>query len=290
MSDEAIGALKKVLSDRSLTSLILTIYGEMQDSLAAALGAILVEESILKSLTLIIYGTISYSGAIALERGFLGNSTLNSLKVKMFGELPDNWVTITENVLEEKKKKMSVAFHPNITGTISKAPVICFYPGFQLQSLTLNLWGEWSIAGVESICNLLTTSSTPYVSLNVHGEVTNDIADCIVRYLKPWKTLSSLSINIWGELTRDGESALQELACSGKYSVALNVCSGGSDPWICKDLSIGKLDSSSSLISVFTEAEDTCTRILNLNISIHSLGGDWAYGLGHGLAKNEDLA
>ena len=279
LSAKALGALKKILSNRSLTTLTLIIYCEVQDSLATSLGETLVENSILKSLTLIIYGEVSYSAAISLEKGFLENSALNSLEVKVFGELPHNWLTVAEKVLDAKKTKMSVAFHPNITGTISKAQVARLCPGFELQSLTFNLWGELSCTGADTLCNLLLTSSTSCVTLNIHGKVTKSVAECLVSYLKPCKTLPSLTINIYGELTRGGNSALQELACNRKDSFALNVCSVASDAWICNDLS----DTS----NVSSSFEHTCA---SLNISEQGFSGlEWACNLGDGLAKITSL-
>ena len=289
LSVEAIAGLKRVLSNRSLAFLTLIVYGKMQDSLATSVGETLATESILKSLTLIIYGKVSDSGAISLGRGFLKNSALNSLEVKVLGELPDNWVTVAEKLPEEKKTKMSIAFHPNIIGTISKAQVTRLRPGFELQSLTLNLWGELSCTGADTLCNLLITSSTSCVTLNIHGKVTDNVAECLVSYLKPCKTLSSLSINIWGELTRGGSSALQELAYNGKYWFALNVCSVASDPWICKDLN-GTINVSSSLTSVSTEVEHNCAGILSLNISDQNIFDlDWTRNLREPLAKHTSL-
>ena len=299
---EAIGALKRVLSNRSLTSLKLIVYGEMQDSLATSVSEALVAESILTSLSLIVYGKVSYSCAVSLERGFLENRALNSLEVKLFGELPDNWMTVTEKVLEAKKTKMSVAFYPNTIGTISKAQVTHLCPGFQLQSLTLSLWGVLSCSGADTLCNILVTLSMSCVTLNIHGEVTDNVAECLVSYLKPCKTLSSLSINIWGELTRGGNSALQELACNGKYSVTLNVCSVASDPWICKDLDTSLTTPSVTINNCSDLSEDwVCglgdgvvknTSLTTLSLTITNcshLSEDWARGVGDGLAKNTSL-
>ena len=271
LSAEAIGALKGVLSNRSLTSLTLIIYGEMQDSLATSVSEALAAESILKSLTLIVYGKVSYSGATSLERGILENSALNSLEMKVFGDLPDNWVIVAEKVLEAKNTKMSVAFYPNSSGTISKAQVTRLCLGFELQSLTLNLWGELSCSGAETLCNRLITLSMSCVTLNIHGKVTDNVTKCLVSYLKPCKTLSFLSINIWGELTGGGSSALQELACNGKYLVALKVYSVATDAWICKDRN-------TSLTTV-TVTANNCS----------DLSGDWGPGVGDGLAKNTSL-
>ena len=297
LSAEVIGALKRVLSNRSLTSLTLIIYGEMQDSLATSVGEALAAESILKSLTLGIYGKLSYSGAASLERGFLENSDLSSLEVKVFGELPDNWVTVVEKVLEAKQTKMSVAFYPNIAGTISKAQMTRLCPGFELQSLTLNLWGELSCSGADTLCNVLITLSMSCVTLNIHGKVTDNVAECLVSHLKPCKTLSSLSINIWGELTRGGNSALQELACNGEYSVALNVRSVASDARICKDLNTSislTVNNCSDLSGDWGPglgdglAKNTTSTTLSLTINNCSdlSGADWGLALGDGLAKN----
>ena len=299
LSAEAIGALKRVLSNRSLTSLTLIIYGEMQDSLATSVSEALAAESIFKSLTLIVYGKVSYAGATSLERGILENSALHSLEVKVFGDLPDTWVTVAEKVLEAKKTKMSVAFYPNSSGTISKAQVTRLCPGFELQSLTLNLWGELSCSGADTLCNLLMTSSMSCLTLNIHGKVTDNVAECLVSYLKPCKTLSSLSINIWGELTRGGKSALQELACIGKCSVALNFCSVASDPWMSKDRNASlslTINNCSDLSGDCGRdlgddlANDTSLTTLSLTINNCSdLSGDWGPGLGDGLAKNTSL-
>ena len=299
LSAEAIGALKRVLSNTSLTSLTLIMYGEMQDSLATSVSEALAAESILKSLTLIVYGKVSYSGATSLERGILENSALNSLEVKVFGDLPDTWVTVVEKVLEAKKTKMSVAFYPNSSGTISKAQVTRLCLGFQLQSLTLNLWGELSCSGADTLCNVLIILSMSCVTLNIHGKVTDNVAECLVSYLKPCKTLSSLSINIWGELTRDGKSTLQELACNGKCSVALNFCSVASDPWMSKDRNASlslTINNCSDLSGDCGRdlgddlAKDTSLTTLSLTINNCSdLSGDWGPGLGGGLAKNTSL-
>ncbi|KAJ7378635.1 NACHT, LRR and PYD domains-containing protein [Desmophyllum pertusum] len=260
MSDISIQALKKVLLNRSLTSLVLIIRGDMQDSLATAVGEGLAAEPMLKSLALIVYGKLSCSGAISLKRGFLENRSMNSLEVKVFGDLPDNWATVIENVFVAKKEN----------------------------SLTLNLWGELSYNGAESLCKLLIASSTSCLTLNIHGRVTDDIADCLVMHLKLCTTLSFLRINIWGELTKDGNRVLRELY-NQKYAFVLIVCGLISDDCICKDLDFS-IDVSSLLTSVFTKTRDTCASKLILNITTRTdANEDWGRGLGDCLAKNTSL-
>ena len=288
VGNTAIKALKSILSNRSLTSLDLIIYGDMTDSQAAAVGEGLAAESILKSLTLIVYGKLSYAGAVSLKKGFKENTSLNSLKVKVFGELPDNWATITENELMEKKSFLSLTVHPNIAGKITTAQVVSLCPGFKLQSLTLNLWGELRCNEAETLCKRLVESSTSCVALNIHGRVTDDVADCFLRYLKLCKTLSSLRIKIWGELTRDGNSAIQEL-CNQRDSFSLSVCGTTSDEWIFNHLD-STINFPFSLTPVFTKVKETLTSKLSLNITNHGdATGDWGHGLRDGLAENTSL-
>ncbi|KAJ7378628.1 hypothetical protein OS493_021929 [Desmophyllum pertusum] len=288
MSDTSIQALKTVLLNRSLTSLVLIICEEMQDSLATAVGEGLAADPMLKSLALIVYGKLSCSGAISLKRGFLENRSMNSLEVKVFGDLPDNWATVMENVFVAKKSVMSLTVHPNIIGSITNAQVARLCPILRENSLTLNLWGELSYNGAVSLCKLLIASSTSCLTLNIHGRVTDDIADCLVRYLKLCTTLSFLRINIWGELTRDGNSALQELH-NQKYSFALIVCGLISYDCICKDL-VFSIDIPSLLTSVFTKTKDTYPSKLILNITTRTdANKDWGHGLGDGLATNTSL-
>ena len=288
VGNTAITALKSILSNRTLTSLDLIVYGEMTDSQAAAVGEGLAAESILKSLTLIVFGKLSYVGAVSLKKGFKENTSLNSLKVKVFGELPDNWATITENELMGKKSFLSLTVHPNVAGKITTAQVVSLCPGFKLQSLTLNLWGELRCNEAESLCKRLVESSTSCVTLNIHGRVTDDVAECFLRYLKLCKTLSSLRIKIWGELTRDGNSALQEL-CNQRDSFSLSVCRMTSDDWICKELH-STINLPSSFTPVFTKVKETLTSKLSLNITNHrDPTGDLCHGLRDGLANDTSL-
>ena len=135
MSDTAIQALKRVLVNKFLTSLVVIICGEMQDSLANAVGGGLVEQTVLKTFTLIVHGRLSQSGASALERGFLQNSSLDSLEVKVFGELPGSWATVVKSVLSSKKPIQSFTFHPNTEGNITDAKISCLCPVFPKSSL-----------------------------------------------------------------------------------------------------------------------------------------------------------
>ena len=296
MSETAIGALKKVLFNRPLTSLGLTIYGDMQDSLATTVGEGLATDSSLKSLTLIVYGNLSCSGVTLLKNGVLENNYLTSLELKVFGELPDNWLNISETVCSEKKSSMSCTVYPNVIGKITNTHVTCLCPvleetllNLKLQSLTLNIWGELNSNGANDLCKLLIALAVSCVNLIINGRVTSSVANYLVKHFNKLDTLSDLSINIRGELTRDGNSVLQALSYDQTYSFTLNVHEVNADDKICKEVNLSA-DDSSSLTSVFTKINDTCPSRLSLNINNPTkLSDDWGCSIHEGLAKNTSL-
>ena len=296
MSETAIGAFKKVLFNRSLTSLGLTIYGDMQDSLAATVSEGLAADSSLKSLTLIVYGNLSCSGVTLLKNGVLENNYLTSLELKVFGELPGNWLNISEALCSEKRSSMSCTVYPNVIGKITNAHVTCLCPvleetllNLKLQSLTLNIWGELNSNGANDLCKLLIASAVSCVNLIINGRVTSSVANYLVKHFNKLDTLSDLSINIRGELTRDGNSVLQALSYDQTYSITLNVHEVSADDKICKEVNLSA-DDSSSLTSVFTKVNDTCPSRLSLNINNPTkLSDDWACSIHEGLAKNTSL-
>ena len=296
MSETAMGALKKVLFNKSLTSLGLTIYRDMQDSLATTVGEGLAADSSLKSLTLIVYGNLSCSGATLLKNGVLENNSLTSLELKVFGELPDNWPNISEAVCSEKRSSMSCTVYPNVIGKITNADVTCLCPvleetllNLKLQSLTLNIWGELNSNGANDLCKLLIASAVSCVNLIINGRVTSSVANCVVDHFNKLNTLSDLNMKIRGELTRDGNSVLQALSCDQTYSFTLNVHDVNTDDKICKEFNLSG-DDSSSLTSVFDKVNDTCPSGLTLNINNPTnLSDDWGCSLYEGLAKNTSL-
>ena len=295
MSETAMGALKKVLFNRSLTSLGLTIYGDMQDSLATTVGEGLAADSSLKSLTLIVYGNLSCSGATLLKNGVLENNSLTSLELKVFGELPDNWLNISETVCCEKKSSMSCLVYPNVIGKITNAHVTCLCPvleenlvNLKLKSLTLNIWGELKISGANDLCKLLIVSAVSCVNLIINGRVTTSLANCLVEHFNKLSTLSDLGINIRGELTRDANSVLQALSCNQKYAFTLNVHGLNADDKIYKEVNLSA-DDSSSLTSVLDKVNDTCPSRLSLNINPKNLSDDWGCTIYEDLGENKSL-
>ena len=155
MSDNATRSLQRLFSNKSLISLALIIYGDMQDLLAAAIGAGLSGQTFLNSLDLEVNGKLSLSSAHFLERGLLGNFSLNNLGAFVYGELPDNWESFVSNLRVAERSQVSFAFHPDTCSTVAGNQIVPFCPvedgseSVTEQRLTVNLWGELSCDGTK---------------------------------------------------------------------------------------------------------------------------------------------
>ena len=290
LSYTTVKALKRVLVNTSLTSVVITIFGELQDSLAAALCEGLSEQAFLKSFTLVVFGRVSESGIVFLERGFLQNNSLNTLEVKIFGELSDSWANVVKGIISANKAKQSCTFHPNTSGNIAAAKVACLTPvlaksSFNLEQ-TFNFWGELSCEVIEAVGRLL-VKSTPYrLTLNIHGNVFDDVVSSLMSYLKIEKCVHPVTFNIWGELTTNGKAAIERFS-GANHNANLKVIVHD----LISDCSPCGLhfciDEPSLLPSVFTKVKDTGTSELSLTIS--GVSDDWAQGLNDGLTNSPSL-
>ena len=294
-------ALNNLLLNRSLQSFGLTIYGDMQDSLATSVAEGLAANPYLKSLTLTVCGSVSCSAFISLKKGVVENSTLRSLVLKVFGGLPENWINICEALYVAKKSSLSLTIEPDVVSKITTSQVACLRPllleeklgVLKLHSLTVKMWGELSCTGASDLCKLLIASRVSCVNLSIHGRVTDGVATCLVKNFDKVKSLSNLSINIRGEVTRDGESTLEALTCNQKFSSTLNVHDVGTVDEICEEVELSVVDSS-SLTSAFTNVETICSRVskvsMNFDSPIYSSEEDWGRSVGEFLAKFVSLA
>ena len=290
-------ALNNLLRNRSLQSFSLTIYGDMHDLLATFVAEGLVANPYLKSLTLIVCGSVSCSAFISLKKGVVENSTLRSLVLKVFGGLPENWMNICEALYVAKKSSLSLTIEPDVVSKITTSQVACLRPllleeklgVLKLHSLTVKMWGELSCTGASDLCKLLIASRVSCVNLSIHGRVT----DGVVNNFDKVKSLSNLSINIRGEVTKDGESTLEALTCNQKFSSTLNVHDVRTVDEICEEVELSVADSS-SLTSAFTNVETICSRVskvsMNFDSPIYSSEEDWGRSVGDFLAKFVSLA
>ena len=289
-------ALNNLLRNRSLQSFSLTIYGDMHDSLATSVAEGLAANPYLKSLTLTVCGSVSCSAFISLKKGVVENSTLRSLVLKVFGGLPENWINICEALYVAKKSSLSLTIEPDVVSKITTSQVACLRPllleeklgVLKLHSLTVKMWGELSYIGASDLCKLLIASRVSCVNLSIHGRVTDGVATCLVKNFDKVKSLSNLSINIRGEVTRDGKSTLEALTCNQKFSSTLNVHDVRTVDEICEEVELSVVDSS-SLTSAFTNVETICSRVskvsMNFDSPIYSSEEDWGRSVGDFLAK-----
>ena len=301
-------ALNNLLLNRSLQSFHFTIYGDMKDSLATSVAEILAADSYLKSLTLIVHGSVSCSAFISLKKGVLENGALKSLVLKVFGELPKNWINICEALYAAKKSSLSLTIEPHSFSKITSSQVACLRPilleekfgVLKLHSLTVKIWGELTYIGASDLCKLLrasrvscVTNNTTKLNLNIHGRVTDGGATCLVENFDKVKSLFDLSINIRGEVTRDGNSTLQALTRNPKFSLTSNVHEVKTDDEISEEIKLSGVDSS-SLSSEFSKVESVCSQvrkmILNCDSPMHLSEEDWGCSLGDFLAKFVSLA
>ena len=79
MRFSAIQALHKLLSNKSLKSLSLDIFGDVKDLFACAISEALARQTVLKSIYLCLGGNLSSTGASSLKKGLLKNRSLRAI-------------------------------------------------------------------------------------------------------------------------------------------------------------------------------------------------------------------
>ena len=295
MSFSAIQALHKLLSNKSLKSLSLDIFGDVKDLLAGAISEALARQTVLKSIYLCLGGKLSSAGASSLKKGLLKNRSLNYFKVVVYGELPDNWQSVVETLYSTKKYPVSCAFHPNTLDNIGHNDVGLVLAENALvpkQHLTVNVWGKLSCEGAEALCEVLIHSSLAFkpLTLNVHGNVTEDVANSVARCLKRCNIPFSFSINIWGNLTPEGETILSEFSKSN-LCIHFNVhhvylASEESNQVL--DISIENPAASRAFFAKVKE-----TRKEKVSLTINNNSGEireWTHHLADALAENTSLS
>ena len=294
MSFSAIHALHKLLTNKSLISLSLQICGGVTDVLAGAVSEALARQTVLKSIDLLLGGKLSSTGASSLKQGLLKNSSLNHIKVVVYGELPDNWQSVVETLYSTKKSPVSCAFHPNTLDNIGHDDVGLVLAEEALvpeQHLTVNVWGKLSCEGADALCEILIRSSPAFkpLILNVHGNVTEDVANSVARCLKRCNLLFLLSINIWGSLTPEGETILSELSKSNlcvHFKVHHEHLASEESNQVL-DISI---ENPAASRAFFTKVKDTRKEKISLTVS--NISGEireWTHHLADALAENRSL-
>ena len=287
MPFSAIQALQKLLMNKSLISLSLRISGDVHDFLVAAVSEALARQTVLKSFDLCLSGKLSSAGASSLKKGLLKNSSLSYVKVVVHGELPDNWQSVVETLHSTKEPLVTCAFYPNTLNNIAEELVDLVLPENGLvpkQHLTVNVWGKFSCEEAKALCKVLVSSSIALLTLNMHGNLTDDVIISIASSLKGCKTLSFLFVNIWGNLSPEGRTILFALT---NLSVHLNVYTTPEESNLLLDISV---DNRSVVKSFFAKVKDTSKEKVSLTINDNSDAiKEWTHHLGVALAENTSL-
>ncbi|PFX11329.1 hypothetical protein AWC38_SpisGene25006, partial [Stylophora pistillata] len=118
----------KVLLKTSLRSLVLTVYGDLDDCLVSSVSEGLAEETGLESLSLVVHGKLSNPGIVALQNGVLRNRTLHSLELQVYGEIPEAWMTAVATLLAANKSWKSLIIHPSVCGKIKHEESLLLFP------------------------------------------------------------------------------------------------------------------------------------------------------------------
>ena len=287
MPFSAIQALQKLLMNKSLISLSLHISGDLHDYLVAAVSEALARQTVLKYFHLRLGGKLSSAGASSLKKGLLKNSSLTYVKVVVHGELPDNWQSVVETLYSTKEPLVTCAFYPNTLNNIAEELVDLVLPENGLvpkQHFSVNVWGKLSCEEAKALCKVLVSSSIALLTLNVHGNLTDDVIISIASGLKGCKTLSFLFVNIWGNLSSEGRTILSALS---NLSVHLNVYTTPEESNLLLDISV---DNRTVVKSFFAKAKDTSKEKVSLTINDNiNVIKEWTHHLGVALAENTSL-
>ena len=150
--------------------------------------------------------------------------------------------------------------------------------------MTVSVWGKLSCEEAKALCKVLVSSSLALLTLNVYGNLSDDVIISIVSSLKGCKTLSDLFVNIWGNLSLEGRTILSTL---NNLSVHLNVPTTPEESNLLFDVSV---DNRSALKSFYAKVKDTSKEKVSLTINDNGNAiKEWAHHLNDALAENTSL-
>ena len=292
LCDTSVRSLGKLLSNKALASFSLNISGDVQEFVTAIISRGIVQQTALKSLAFSVDGNLSLSGVNALQNSLLENRSLSDLVLTLRGEIPENWQSVVENLRSVKKRSVNCTFHPDPGSSVTCDQVAHFSPAVvergveTKQHSTVVIWGELKCGGAEHLCEVLLHVPLTSLTLKVHGKLTDSVADIIKRYFGRQNTLSSLTIEIWGELAPATGSLLQEL--SRNYETVQVKVHGltGVPNEMCNTLDVS-INNPASLTPLFSEVKNTRMEKISLKIiDDDKVFGDWPRLLGDALAES----
>ena len=328
LSSSLLEDVENLLLHKCLLSISITVCGDVQELLVEALARGLEGESAVKFFYLYINGNFSFRGAYLLEQGILRNKSLKNIKVSVNGEPPENWQAVAKNLRAQFAEKAIVSeIYPNTFSKVKDSQVTYLNrflskTDLKQQTVTINVWGELSGDVCKAVCEVLLHTPVSHLTLNVHGQLTNEILRYITRCVEEQEKLSPIIINAWVEMTEKEKKLIKELGLDKNPSVSLNVCGTSAPLKESSDSKVVSSDEPQSLIALFEKAtkgpsseftEDTSQKSLTIktNELEHGLGellarntylksltleiddyydnDEWGRALGGGLARNTSL-
>ena len=297
LTQSALQAVETLLFNKCLSTLSITTCGDVQKSLAKTLARGLAGKGAVKFLDLCVNGKLSFDGAYSLQEAILRNGSLRNVKVSVNGELPENWQGVGENLHAKLAQKGVVSsIYPNTFSKVKDSQVrrlnrILSKSHVVQQNLTLNVWGELSGDASKAMCEVLFDYPVSHLTLNIHGQLTDEILRCTARCVKEQEKPSSITINAWVlQMTEKENNLINELGLDKNPLVSLNVCGTSAPLKESSDGEVISIDEPSSLSAFFEEAEKASSESLSLTINLMpDTSSFWIDEVGEALAKSTSL-
>ncbi|XP_044166064.1 uncharacterized protein LOC114951355 [Acropora millepora] len=298
LNESALQAVENLLFNKCLSSLSITMYGDVQESLVKALACGLAGNSAVEFLDLCVNGKLTFDGACSLEGGVLRNGSLRNVKISVNGELPVNWQIVGENLHAKLAKKAVVSsIYPNIFSKVKGSQVtrlnrmvLSAKTHLVQNNVTLNVWGELSGDGSKAMCEFLLHTPVSHLTLNIHGQLTDEILRCTARCVKQQEKPSSITINSCVQMTEKEKNLINEIGLDKNPSVSLNVCETGAPLKESSDSEVISIDQPNSLFAFFEKPEKVSSKSLSLTINLMPDTSHFSlYELGHHLRNVTSL-
>ena len=304
LGSSSLQGVENLLLHKCLSSLFITVCGDVQESLVEALARGLAGESAVKFLDLCVNGNFSFDGAYLLEKGILRNRSLTNVKVSVNGEPPENWQAVAKNLRAQFAEKAIVsAIYPNTFSKVKDSQVthlnrLLSKADLKQQTVTLNVWGELSGDGCKAVCEVILHFPGSHLTFNIHGQLTDEILRCIASCVGEQEKLSSITINAWVEMTEMETKLIKELGLDKNPSFLLNVHGTSAPLRESLDSKVIASDELQSVVAFFEKAtkgpskstEDTSEKSFTMKISNDGdLSNEWEHDLGEVLAGKPSL-
>ncbi|XP_067018457.1 uncharacterized protein [Acropora muricata] len=293
LGPSSLQEVENLLLHKCLCSLSITVCGDAQESLVEALARGLAGESAVKFLDLCVNGNFSFRGAYLLEEGIKRNRSLTNVKISVNGEPPENWQVFAKNLRAQFAEKAIVSeIHPNTFSKVKESQVThlnrLLSTDLKQQTATLNVWGELSGDSFKAVCEVLLHAPVSHLTLNVHGQLTNEILRYIARCVEEQEKLLPITINAWVDITEKEKKVVKELGLDKNPLFSLNERGTSAPLKESSDSKAVSSDEPQSLIAFherLTEGpsqftEDSSQK--SLTIKINDKSYEWEHGLGEG--------